>query len=91
MNINNFLKTDREKAERLIKSLHFLVDELLTDAIKDQDFDGCIEVAGSIVSNCEELKRMHHPEQVVQLHEVAIQFLGKGLNVSTIKRPTYES
>lgn len=91
MNLNHFLKTDRDKAERLIKSIHFLVDELLTDAITDQDFEGCIEIAGSIVSNCEELKRMHHPEQVVQLHEIATQFLSKGLNVSTIKRPTYES
>lgn len=86
MNLNHFLKTDRDKAERLIKSIHFLVDELLSDAITDQDFDGCIEIAGSIVSNCEELKRMHRPEQVVRLHEIATQFLGKGLNVSTIKR-----
>lgn len=87
MNLDNFLKTDREKAVRLIKSTQFLVDELLSDAVTDQDFEGCIEIAGSIVSNCEELKRMHHPEQVVQLHEVAVQFLGKGFNVSTIKRP----
>ncbi|MFP3420630.1 YqaH family protein [Bacillus sp. SIMBA_154] len=91
MNLNNFLKTDREKAERLIKSLHFLVDELLSDAVTDQDFEGCIEIAGSIVSNCEELKRMHHPEQVVQLQEVATRLLSKGLNVSTAKRPIYES
>ncbi|WAT79577.1 YqaH family protein [Bacillus safensis] len=86
MNLNHFLKTDRDKAERLIKSIHFLDDELLSDAITDQDFDGCIEVALSIISNCEELKRMHHPEQVVQLHDLANQFLSKGLNVSTIKR-----
>ncbi|MCY7576164.1 YqaH family protein [Bacillus pumilus] len=91
MNLNNFLKTDREKAERLIKSLHFLVDELLSDAVTDQDFEGCIEIAGSIVSNCEELKRMHHPEQVVQLHDLATKFLSKGLNVSTVKRPLHES
>ncbi|MCY7680621.1 hypothetical protein MH122_17640 [Bacillus pumilus] len=87
MNLDNFLKTDRDKAERLIKSIHFLVDELLTDAITDQDFDGCIEIAGSIISNSEELKRMHRPEQVVQLHDIATQFLSEGLNVSTIRRP----
>ncbi|WP_415316027.1 YqaH family protein [Bacillus safensis] len=87
MNLNNFLKTDRDKAERLIKSIHFLVDELLSDAITDQDFDGCIEIAGSIVSNCEELKRMHRPEQVVQLHDIATQFLSKGVDVSIVRGP----
>lgn len=87
MNLNHFLKTDREKAERLVKSLHFLVDELLSDAIKDQDFDGCIEIAGSIISSCEELNRMHRPEQVVQLHDIATQFLSRGLDVSTVRRP----
>ncbi|MGE6626164.1 YqaH family protein [Bacillus pumilus] len=91
MNLNNFLKTDRDKAERLIKSIEFLADELLSDAITDRDFEGCIEIAGSIISNCEELKRMHHPEQVVQLQEVATRLLSKGLNVSTAKRPIYES
>ncbi|MFJ6204199.1 YqaH family protein [Bacillus pumilus] len=87
MNLNNFLKTDRDKAERMIKSIHFLVDELLSDAITDQDFDGCIEIAGSIVSNCEELKRMHRPEQVVQLHDIATQFLSKGVDVSIVRGP----
>ncbi|KEP27251.1 YqaH family protein [Bacillus zhangzhouensis] len=87
MNLNNFLKTDRDKAERLIKSIHFLVDELLSDAITDQDFTGCIEIAGSIVSNCEELKRMHRPEQVVQLHDIATQFLSKGVDVSIVRGP----
>ncbi|MBU8574951.1 YqaH family protein [Bacillus pumilus] len=91
MNLNNFLKTDRDKAERMIKSIEFLADELLSDAITDRDFEGCIEIAGSIISNCEELKRMHHPEQVVQLQEVATRLLSKGLNVSTAKRPIYES
>ncbi|PCK21863.1 hypothetical protein CEY02_06525 [Bacillus pumilus] len=91
MNLNNFLKTDRDKAERLIKSIEFLADELLSDAITDRDFEGCIEIAGSIISNCEELKRMHNPEQVVQLQEVATRLLSKGLNVSTAKRPIYES
>ncbi|MGD7061041.1 YqaH family protein [Bacillus altitudinis] len=87
MNLNNFLKTDRDKAERLIKSIHFLVDELLSDAVTDQDFDGCIEIAGSIISNSEELKRMHRPEQVVQLHDIATQFLSKGVDVSIVRGP----
>lgn len=87
MNLNHFLKADRDKAERLIKSIHFLVDELLSDAITDQDFDGCIEIAGSIVSNCVELKRMHRPEQVVQLHDIATQFLSKGVDVSIVRGP----
>lgn len=87
MILDNFLKTDRSKAERLIKSTQFLIDELLSDAIKDQDFDGCIEIAGSIISSCEELNRMHRPEQVVQLHDIATQFLSRGLDVSTVRRP----
>ncbi|WP_144494893.1 YqaH family protein [Bacillus sp. WP8] len=86
MDLNQFLKADCEKSVRLIKSTQFLVDELLSDAIKDQDFDGCVEIAGSVITNCKELKRMHRSEQGVQLHEIAAQFLSKGLNVSTIKR-----
>lgn len=86
MNLNSFLKTDRNKAERLIKSTQFLIDELLSDAIKDQDFDGCLEIAGSIVSNCEELKRMHRPENVVQLHELASRLVKKGYSIETIKK-----
>ncbi|KKD42538.1 YqaH family protein [Bacillus sp. FSL L8-0167] len=68
MDLNQFLKADREKAARLIKSLHFLVDELLTDPITDQDFEGCIEIAGSVITNCKELKRIEQSEHIVQLH-----------------------
>ncbi|ATH94513.1 MULTISPECIES: YqaH family protein [Bacillus] len=86
MNLNRFLKTDREKAERLIESTQYLISELLPAAIEDQDFDGCVEIAATIISNCKDLKRMEHPEQVVRLHEIASKFAGRGLNVSTVRR-----
>ncbi|MDA1478112.1 YqaH family protein [Bacillus changyiensis] len=86
MNLNRFLKSDRERAERLIKSMDFLITELLPDAIEDGDYEGCIEIAGSMIAHCKDLKRMEHPEQVVQLHEIASKLLSKGIDVSTIRR-----
>ncbi|MEC2221322.1 YqaH family protein, partial [Bacillus subtilis] len=55
------------------------------------NFDECIDLCLSAAEMFKEIKRMHHPEQVVQLHEVATQFLSKGLDVSIVKRPVYES
>ncbi|KJH58221.1 YqaH family protein [Bacillus licheniformis] len=88
MNLNHFLKSDREKAERLYKSLQFLVSELLADAVKEGDFDGCIELAGSIVDHSRDLKKMQHPEKVVELHEIASEFAKRGLDVVPVKPPT---
>ncbi|MGQ9028294.1 YqaH family protein [Bacillus licheniformis] len=87
MNLNHFLKSDREKAERLYKSLQFLVSELLEDAVKEGDFDGYIELAGSIADHSRDLKKMQHPEKVVELHEIASEFAKRGLNVVPVKPP----
>ncbi|MFJ9204101.1 YqaH family protein [Bacillus velezensis] len=91
MNLNNFLKQDRELAKRKLGSAQFLLQELLPEEIKDNNFDECIDLCLSATEMFKEIKRMHHPEQVVQLHEVATQFLSKGLNVSIVKRAVYES
>ncbi|NUJ19323.1 hypothetical protein FKN04_22585 [Bacillus glycinifermentans] len=86
MNINHFLKSDREKAQRLFDSMQFMASELLTAAIKDGDFDGCRELAESIAQHSKELKKMEHPEQVVQLHEIASKFAKRGLDVKPVRR-----
>ncbi|KAF1681251.1 MULTISPECIES: YqaH family protein [Bacillus] len=91
MNLNYFLKQDRELAKRKLGSAQFLLQELLPDEIKDNNFDECIDLCLSAAEMFKEIKRMHHPEQVVQLHEIATQFLSKGLDVSIVKRPVYES
>ncbi|QXJ47146.1 YqaH family protein [Bacillus sp. FSL K6-2869] len=87
MDLNQFLKADCEKSVRLIKSTQFLVDELLSDAIKDQDFDGCVEIAGSVITNCKELKRIEQSEHIVQLHKIASKFEDRGLKISNVTRP----
>ncbi|MCB6219062.1 MULTISPECIES: YqaH family protein [Bacillus subtilis group] len=86
MNLNNFLKADREKAERLFISTRDLISELPV-AIEDHDFEGCVEIAATIISNCKDLKRMEHPEQVVRFREIASKFASRGLNVSAVGRP----
>ncbi|CAI6265146.1 MULTISPECIES: YqaH family protein [Bacillus] len=91
MNLNNFLKQDRELAKRKLGSAQFLLQELLPKEIKDNNFDECIDLCLSAAEMFKDIKRMHHPEQVVQLHEIATQFLSKGLDVSIVKRPVYES
>ncbi|MBW7636502.1 hypothetical protein K1I48_24105 [Bacillus licheniformis] len=86
MNLNRFLKADREKVGRLIESTQYLISELLPAAIEDQDFDGCVEIAATIISNCKDLQRMEHPEQVVQLSEIVSNLASRGINVSTVRR-----
>ncbi|RCK10965.1 group-specific protein [Bacillus licheniformis] len=49
MNLNRFLKTDREKAERLFISTRDLIAELPA-AIEEHDFEGCVEIAATIIS-----------------------------------------
>ncbi|MCM3212745.1 YqaH family protein [Bacillus licheniformis] len=88
MNLNHFLKSDREKAERLYKSLQFLVSELLEDAVKEGDFVGCKEIAESIAQHSNDLRKMEHPEKVVELHEIASEFAKRGLDVVPVKPPT---
>ncbi|MED2978242.1 YqaH family protein [Bacillus swezeyi] len=88
MNLNHFLKSDREKAQRLYESMQFLVFELLAKSIKDGDFEECISLAGSIADHCRDLKKMQHPEKVVELHEIASEFSKRGLDVKAVKQPT---
>ncbi|MBU8701153.1 hypothetical protein B4125_0156 [Bacillus paralicheniformis] len=85
MKLNNFLKADRQKAERMIESTQNLISELPA-AIEEQDFEGCVEIAASIISHCKDLKRMEHPEQVVQLREIVSNLASRGINVSTVRR-----
>ncbi|PLV35310.1 YqaH family protein [Bacillus subtilis] len=91
MNLKNFLKSDKEKVTRKLAAAQFLLSELLPDEIDDNNFDECIDLCLSAAEMFKDIKRMHHPEQVVQLHEIATQFVSKGLDVSIVKRPVYES
>ncbi|MCY8470120.1 YqaH family protein [Bacillus haynesii] len=85
MNLNNFLKAGREKAERLFISARDLISELPA-AIEEHDFEGCVEIAASIISHCKDLQRMEHPEQIVQLREIVSNLASRGINVSTVRR-----
>ncbi|MCY9158648.1 hypothetical protein MOF02_21890 [Bacillus haynesii] len=38
------------------------------------------------MSNCKDLQRMEHPEQVVQLREIVSNLASRGINVSTVRR-----
>ncbi|MCA1184667.1 hypothetical protein MH050_15910 [Bacillus licheniformis] len=85
MNLNHFLKADREKAKRLFISTRDLISELPA-AIEEHDFEGCVEILATIISNCKDLQRMEHPEQVVQLREIVSNLASRGINVSTVRR-----
>ncbi|MCY8485390.1 YqaH family protein [Bacillus atrophaeus] len=91
MNLNQFLKSDREMAARKLASAQFLLNELLPDEIEDSNFEECIDLCLSAAEKFRELKKMHHPVQVVQLHEIASQFFRKGIDVSVIRKPAHES
>ncbi|KXZ15325.1 hypothetical protein AXI59_02165 [Bacillus nakamurai] len=86
MNLNEFLKTDRENAERKIKSMESLLHDMIPDALQDNDFDGCLEIIETLKQHCEDLKRMHQQAPVTQLHEIASQFSSRGIDVSVVQR-----
>ncbi|WP_077735655.1 YqaH family protein [Bacillus sonorensis] len=88
MNLNHFLKSDREKAQRLYDSMQFMASELLLAAIEEGDFDGCKDIAESIAQHSKDLKKMEHPEKVVKLNEIASEFAKRGLNVVPVKSPS---
>ncbi|MEC3836970.1 YqaH family protein, partial [Bacillus licheniformis] len=48
--------------------------------------EGCVEISATIISNCKDLQRMEHPEQVVQLREIVSNLASRGINVSTVRR-----
>ncbi|MCY9296744.1 hypothetical protein BJH90_03695 [Bacillus halotolerans] len=91
MKLNQFLASDKDKAKRKLASAQFLLNELLPDEIENNNFDECIDLCLSAAEMFKDIKRMHHPEQVVQLHEIATQFLSKDLDISIVRRPAYES
>ncbi|OLF88534.1 YqaH family protein [Bacillus licheniformis] len=88
MNLNHFLKSDREKAQRLYGSMQYMVFDLLIPALENGDFVGCKEIAESIAPHSNDLKKMEHPEKVVQLNEIASEFFKRGIDVECVKPPT---
>ncbi|WP_456282900.1 YqaH family protein [Bacillus sp. JZ34] len=58
MNLDKFLKNDREKAEELLKATHTLVIESMLKAWIDKDYTACVKHAALIISHCQDLKRM---------------------------------
>ncbi|MCY8180861.1 MULTISPECIES: YqaH family protein [Bacillus] len=58
MNLDKFLKVDRDKAEALIKATHILVDESMQGAWANKDYATCVKHAALIISHCQDLKRM---------------------------------
>ncbi|MBP1083479.1 fumarate reductase subunit D [Bacillus capparidis] len=67
------------------------MQELLPEEIADNNFEECISLCESAIQMFRDLKRMHHPVEVVQMHELASQFLQKGINVNVIRVPDHES
>ncbi|GLZ63718.1 YqaH family protein [Bacillus amyloliquefaciens] len=85
MKLNQFLTSDKEKATRKLAAAQFLLNELLPDEIEDNNFDECIDLCLSAAEMFKEIRRMHHPVQVVQLHEIATRFFSREINVELIK------
>ncbi|MGD2434051.1 YqaH family protein [Bacillus velezensis] len=86
MNLNHFIKQDRELAKRKLGSAQFLLQELLPDEIKDNNFDQCIDLCLSAAEMFKEINRMHQPNSVSQLHGIASRFSLRGIDVSVVQR-----
>ncbi|CAN2247602.1 YqaH family protein [Bacillus vallismortis] len=82
MKINQFLRSDIESATRKINSAEEL-SVMLSEALRDGDYEEAISLAGSIKVLTEDISRLANKGR---LYETAIKMQQRGINLSVISR-----
>ncbi|MCY7919512.1 YqaH family protein [Bacillus vallismortis] len=82
MKINQFLKSDIESATRKINSAEEL-SVMLSEALRDGDYEEAISLAGSIKVLTEDISRLANKGR---LYETAIKMQQRGINLAVISR-----
>ncbi|WP_445429242.1 YqaH family protein [Bacillus atrophaeus] len=82
MKINQFLKSDIEAAKRKIESAEEL-SIMLSEALRDGDYEEAISLAGSIKILTEDISRLANKGR---LYETAMKMQQRGINLAVISR-----
>ncbi|PRS02338.1 hypothetical protein C6W22_20755 [Bacillus atrophaeus] len=82
MKINQFLKSDIEAAKRKIESAEEL-SIMLSEALRDGDYEEAISLAGSIKVLTEDISRLANKGR---LYETAMKMRQRGINLAVISR-----
>lgn len=82
MKTNQFLKSDVESAKRKIESAEEL-SIMLSEALRDGDYEEAISLAGSIKVLTEDISRLANKGR---LCEAAMKMQQRGINLAVISR-----
>ncbi|MGC1137757.1 YqaH family protein [Bacillus sp. B38] len=82
MKINQFLKSDADSAKRKIESAEEL-SILLSDALRDGDYEEAISLAGSIRVIAEDINRLANKGH---LHQTVLNMAACGIHLSVMSR-----
>ncbi|MED0870155.1 YqaH family protein [Bacillus spizizenii] len=82
MKTNHFLKTDVDSAKRKIESAEEL-SIMLSEALRDGDYEEAISLAGSIKVLTEDISRLANKGR---LYETAMKMQQRGINLAVISR-----
>ncbi|WP_453561175.1 YqaH family protein, partial [Streptomyces sp. NPDC055103] len=81
-NTNQFLKSDVDAAKRKIESAEEL-SIMLSEALRDGDYEEAISLAGSIKVLTEDISRLANKGR---LYETAMKMQQRGINLAVISR-----
>lgn len=82
MKTNQFLKSDVDAAKRKIESAEEL-SIMLSEALRDGDYEDAISLAGSIKVLTEDISRLANKGR---LYETAMKMQQRGINLAVISR-----
>ncbi|WP_102422586.1 YqaH family protein [Bacillus amyloliquefaciens] len=82
MNTNHFLKSDISIAKRKIESAEEL-SIMLSEALRDGDYEEAISLAGSIKVLTEDISRLANKGR---LYETALKMQQQGINLTVVSR-----
>ncbi|MBT9286637.1 hypothetical protein KM038_15225 [Bacillus velezensis] len=82
MKINQFLKSDADSVKRKIESAERL-SIMLSEALRDGDYEEAISLAGSIKVLTEDISRLANRGR---LYHTAIKMQQRGINLAVISR-----
>ncbi|AIW31012.1 MULTISPECIES: YqaH family protein [Bacillus] len=82
MKINQFLKADADSAKRKIESAERL-SIMLSEALRDGDYEEAISLAGSIKVLTEDINRLANKGR---LHQTVLNMAARGIQLSVASR-----
>ncbi|UBQ47587.1 YqaH family protein [Bacillus velezensis] len=82
MKINQFLKSDADSAKRKIESAEEL-SILLSEALRDGDYEEAISLAWSIKVIAEDINRLANKGH---LHQTVLNMAARGIHLSVVSR-----